>query len=303
MQFGIRGRVCATLTDIRNGNQCVFDEKNIILNDFLNHWFTSATALFSPQTIYGCYVGTSDAPPRPDDEGLCGVVLAFNANGSDLAETPNVYTNYGESQPQYESYIPHIVYAKRWVFAAGMGTGFVKETAIRSQDGYWVARRPIIPHFYKSEYHVLTVDWYLYLTNHTLKSETFYAGMRGETIRFEFTQNDYQLYRLCTGEQGVWFGYTGTPVIVAGTSNSKEFPLNNGIQGEFIPCDQVAVSVEPYIANSLERRFVFHFSDTDLPEPVGEIVLQDFGRLTFDPPLVKSSNASLTLTITMSLVR
>ena len=81
-KMGIKGEVTAVLTDIRNGSKKVITQDNLILNHFLDRWFTQNVTLLSANTMNTCLLGTDDTPPTPSDTALGGTTLASNNTGT-----------------------------------------------------------------------------------------------------------------------------------------------------------------------------------------------------------------------------
>ena len=81
-KMGIKGEVTAVLTDTRNGSKKVFTQDNLILNHFLDRWFTQNVTLLSENTMNTCVLGTDDTPPTPSDTALGGTTLALSNAGT-----------------------------------------------------------------------------------------------------------------------------------------------------------------------------------------------------------------------------
>ena len=104
LDFGIRGKVKATVTDIRDGSKRVVKKDNLVLDSLMNSWFTSNRVLISAATMHMCYLGTSSTPPSPTDTGVQGTVLASSSAGTTLhidgprAELPALSALPGDGQ-------------------------------------------------------------------------------------------------------------------------------------------------------------------------------------------------------------
>ena len=81
-KMGIKGEVTAVLTDTRNGSKKVITQDNLILNHFLDRWFTQNVTLLSASTMNTCVLGTDDTPPTPSDTALGGTTLASSNAGT-----------------------------------------------------------------------------------------------------------------------------------------------------------------------------------------------------------------------------
>lgn len=88
VKMGIKGEVTLTLTDVRNGKKTEVRQDNLLLDSFLNRWFTQSTTIF-PSAMSRCYIGTGDSPPSAADLGLQGSQLAMVAD-SNVVETRSI---------------------------------------------------------------------------------------------------------------------------------------------------------------------------------------------------------------------
>ena len=84
-----KGRVKTTLTDIRTGKKEIHEQDNLLLNSFMNEWFTGNREFLSASTMSACFLDTSNAPADPNQTGIQGSTLASNTNGVTVfSETP-----------------------------------------------------------------------------------------------------------------------------------------------------------------------------------------------------------------------
>ena len=307
MNLGVSGYMTCVLRDIRTNNEeVVVEGNNLILNDFLDYWFTSGVPFFSPNTFHSCYIGNGRSLPVATDLGLSGSTLAVSSNGVDLEGHLYDYRNYDSEEISYSEYVPYLAYRREWLFAAGQGSGIVSEVAVATNTGKWFAKKLLEPEFHKSQYHELRIVWEIRVTNNPIKSFIRRDSPQGLVVHWQYTNNDYQLYRLLTGEQGVWFGYSGSPQIIASDSNTQQFPINNGINGSLVGVvGVVGVTpvVQPYAVGSSERTFIIKLESGDLNGDIGELILDKFARITFVPLLDKNIDLTLDIPITIRITR
>jgi hypothetical protein len=190
---------------------------------------------------------------------------------------------------------------RQWTFPAGVGTGLIKKLGLRatSSSPYgnaWVSIIFLDNPMDKGEFHQLDVFWKL-----TVKIEATPQGII-ENGQWE-TEEDVnwalqwlpKMFHAITMSNGQipWFGISGTPTLALGTSNSLEIPVwwGNGIQGvQFASYDTANIrEVSPYVPGSLERTVrLFLETDQGTEEPIAEMALYRFARITFNPALDKT---------------
>ena len=190
---------------------------------------------------------------------------------------------------------------RQWTFPAGVGTGLIKKLGLRatSSSSYgnaWVSIILLDNPMDKGEFHQLDVFWKL-----TAKIEAIPQGVI-ENGQWE-TEEDVnwvlqwlpKMFHAITMSNGhiPWFGIGGTPTLALGTSNSLEIPVwwGNGIQGvQFATYDTANIrEANPYVPGSLERTVrLFLEVDQGTEEPIAEMSLYQFARITFNPALDKT---------------
>ena len=74
--FGIQGKVKYELTDTRNGKKEIIEENNILLDNYLNKFFTGNFGLLNASVFNRCYLGDSNIAPTRSQTGLQGNQLA-----------------------------------------------------------------------------------------------------------------------------------------------------------------------------------------------------------------------------------
>ncbi|HHV42121.1 MAG TPA: WD40 repeat domain-containing protein, partial [Clostridiaceae bacterium] len=82
VKVGVKGKIKATLTDTRTGQKEIFEQDNLLLDSFLDRWFTQNVILLSASTMNTCLLGTDDTPPTPSDTALGGTTLASSSAGT-----------------------------------------------------------------------------------------------------------------------------------------------------------------------------------------------------------------------------
>jgi len=84
----VRGRVRTTLRDIRTGAEFVHEQRNLLLDSFLDRWFTQNVAFFHTNTMSQCLLGDGNTPPSPSDTGLSGNTLATHSSPVTVVPAP-----------------------------------------------------------------------------------------------------------------------------------------------------------------------------------------------------------------------
>jgi len=85
--FGIQGKVKYELTDTRTGEIDVIEENNMLLDDYLDSFFTTATGLLNSRVFHTCYIGDSDVAPARNQTGVQGSVLATKSPLEQVVDT------------------------------------------------------------------------------------------------------------------------------------------------------------------------------------------------------------------------
>lgn len=223
--------------------------------------------------------------------------------------------------------------SRKWVFPAGVGTGTIKEAFVKSNSLSTTSALPVTPvarkvfdlPIEKTEFHQLEVEWTIEaslpqvsvgvisggqvdgVTDITWKSEIAQTQLRslcqGLSISFSSsTRYRNPIYRLAAHAEyssAAWGALT-----IVGSSNlpgNLEFDDINTIYG-FEMLNQLMVMEEvPYVTDSFQQGFRLMLEVDQANGEIGEISPRYLGRLTFDPPLQKSSNYRLYIDFMFSL--
>ena len=222
--------------------------------------------------------------------------------------------------------------SRKWVFPAGVGTGTIKEAFVRSNSlsnsalpTTPVARKVFDLPIEKTEFHQLEVEWTIEaslpqvsvgvisggqvdgVTDITWKSEVAQTQLRAlcQGLSMYFGSNTrYRnpIYRLAARAEypsAAWGALT-----IVGSSNlpgNLEFDDIDTIYGSEILNQLMVMEEVPYVTDSFQQRFRLMLEVDQANGEIGEIVLRYLGRLTFDPPLQKSSNYRLYIDFMFSL--
>lgn len=214
--------------------------------------------------------------------------------------------------------------SRKWVFPAGVGTGIIREAFVRSNSlsnsalpTTPVARKVFDLPIEKTEFHQLEVEWTIEaslpqvsvgvisggqvdgVTDITWKAEVAQTQLRtlcqALLIRFG-SNNRYRnpIYRLAARAEyssADWGALT-----IVGSSNlpgNLEFDNINTIYGSELLNQLMVMEEVPYVTDSFQQRFRLMLEVDQANGEIGEILIRYLGRLTFDPPLQKSSNYRL----------
>lgn len=203
----------------------------------------------------------------------------------------------------------NISYSRKWTFPAGVGTGTVREVALRSNstaalpngNSTWVARIVLPEPLEKTNLHQLDVIWEIEMENPGVWEGVIPGGSRdGSDLAWRVTINEEQFFALVSTGYSIpanWFGVTGTPNVRIGTSNEESdliFDRGNikGEEIEYISSTALSI-VNPYVPGSLKRTIRLFLEVNQGNGQIGEIVLggstssNSLARITFDPPLDK----------------
>lgn len=189
---------------------------------------------------------------------------------------------------------------RQWTFLAGVGTGLIKKLGLRATSGAygnaWVSIILLDNPLDKSEFHQLDVFWKL-----TAKIEAIPQGMiengqwgTGEDVNWALQWLPKMFHEITMSNgQAAWFGISGTPALALGTFNGLDLRVwwGNGIQkGQFARYATTNIrEVMPYVPGSLERTVrLFLETDQGTEEPIAEMVMENFARITFNPALDKT---------------
>jgi hypothetical protein len=197
--FGIQGKVKYELTDTRTGKVEVIEENNMLLDSYLDNFFTSEIGLLDKEVFDRCYLGDSDVATARSQLGLQGAQLAVSNplvkvedNLLMLRNNVKLITNFTD----HSNYVNSVAFSpdgdyvasgdeddtvKVWEFnykiintakmgykyrfEAGTGTDMlIKEIVLRADDysdynAEWIARQVPSNPIDKKEYHQLDITW------------------------------------------------------------------------------------------------------------------------------------------------
>ncbi|HUM44416.1 MAG TPA: WD40 repeat domain-containing protein [Fervidobacterium sp.] len=215
--------------------------------------------------------------------------------------------------------------SRKWIFPAGVGTGTIREAFVQSNNflsgsalpATPVARKVFDLPIEKTEFHQLEVEWTIEaslpqvsvgvisggqvdgVTDITWKAEVAQTQLRylcqAPSIRFgSSTHYRNPIYRLAARAEyssADWGALT-----IVGSSNlpgNLEFDDINTIYGSEMLNQLMVMEEVPYVTDSFRQRFRLMLEVDQANGEIGEILIRHLGRLTFDPPLQKSSNYRL----------
>lgn len=205
-------------------------------------------------------------------------------------------------------------YARAWTFPAGTGTGTVSELYLRASSSSPYSSTPVArvvldSPIHKTEFHQLDVEWTIELKCDPVVSTYIENGqVDGTPVDCRFELLHMMFHGLCTENiHTSWFGITGTPRLRLGDSNAETNKFFKfGIQGEeFANFNTANIRIpSPYVPDSLERTVrIFLEVDQGNEQPIAEMVMERFARLTFDPPLEKNDSNRLYVDVTFKWER
>ena len=205
-------------------------------------------------------------------------------------------------------------YTRGWTFPAGTGTGTVKELYLRTintspYSNTPVARVVLNSPIHKTEFHQLDVEWTIELKCDPVVSTYIENGqVDGSPVTCRFEHLHMMFFGICFDTAHTsWFGITGTPRLRLGDSNLETNAFfDYGIQGnEFVNFNTANIRISgPYVPDSLERTVrMFLEVDQGNEQPIAEMVMERFARLTFDPPLEKNASNRLYVDVTFKWER
>ena len=95
IEVGVKGHVKLTLTDTRDESKQVYENPNLLLDDYLNRFFTNSPhpVFLHENTVHGCHLGTNGETPQPSNTGLRGSTLASSISSELTAQPQNIITN------------------------------------------------------------------------------------------------------------------------------------------------------------------------------------------------------------------
>ena len=207
---------------------------------------------------------------------------------------------------------------RRWTFAAGVGTGVIREIALRSSStspwsSSWVARQVLSTPIDKTQFHELDVEWTLEVLVPQAFEGTIPNGQRdGSSIDWAYhlypVHAVYLFASQDTSYRPAWFGITGTPSLHVSQSNdepdilwvqpAQKAPFNEDLSGTGLR------TPDPYTPGSLSRTVRINLDVHQANNgPVGALSLSGLGYITFDPPLDKVDTHRLYVDVTISLQR
>lgn len=335
-----KGRVKTTLTDIRTGKKEIHEQDNLLLNSFMNEWFTGYGTFLSASTMSACFLDTSNTPADPNQTGVQGSTLASNTNGVTVfSETPwnegklpNLSTlpshardcsfspdgkylavAYSSARPYitvYRTEKPKTTTAqkmkRKWTFPPGTGTGEISSLVLRtSTANVWTSRVALDFPINKTEFHELEVEWEIELFFDFETEVMIPSGqIDGETdvkVTIELSPHFTHQISSLSGHRK-WL-QTTSPALLLGRRNTPYggIPTIQGLQGEQVAryTNSNIREAQPYISGSLERTTrIFLETNQGNDYPIAEMVLEDFCRLRFDPPLEKDDMHRLYIDLT-----
>lgn len=214
--------------------------------------------------------------------------------------------------------------SRKWVFPAGVGTGTIREAFVRSNNlsASVLSRTPVARKVFdlpieKTEFHQLEVEWTIEaslpqvsvgvisrgqvdgITDITWRAEVAQTQLRSlcQALLIRFgTNNRYRnpIYRLAARAESSTAEWGALTIV--GSSNlpgNLEFDDITTIYGSEMLNQLMVMEEVPYVTDSFQQRFRLMLEVDQANGEIGEIVLRYLGRLTFDPPLQKSSRYRL----------
>jgi len=214
--------------------------------------------------------------------------------------------------------------SRKWIFPAGVGTGTIREAFVQSRSlsasalpTTPVARKVFDLPIEKTEFHQLEVEWTIEASLPQVSVGVISGGqvdgVTDITWRAEIAQT--QLRILCQSPS-IYFGsstryrnpiyrlaaraeYSSADwgaLTIIGSSNlpgNLEFDGTTTIYGSELLNQLMVMEEVPYVTDSFRQRFRLMLEVDQANGEIGEILIRYLGRLTFDPPLQKSSNYRL----------
>ena len=214
--------------------------------------------------------------------------------------------------------------SRKWVFPAGVGTGTIREAFVRSNNlsnsalpTTPVARKVFDLPIEKTEFHQLEVEWTIEaslpqvsvgvisggqvdgVTDVTWKAEVAQTQLRSlcQALLIRFGSNNrYRNPIYCLAARAEYSSAAWGALTIVGSSNlpgNLEFDDINTIYGSELFNQLMVMEEVPYVTDSFQQRFRLMLEVDQANGEIGEILIRYLGRLTFDPPLQKSSNYRL----------
>lgn len=252
----------------------------------------------SVTNIAYCALGDNNTPPVYTDlGGIKGNILGAESGNS----VNRSLCNTGE-YPVWEK----VTYK----FVAGKATGVIREIAIQSTNaiGTGYARVVIDPPIVKTETDEVIVTYIRYL----YRSADVFEGVipKGQSdgvtdISWKATINNIQLRSILSGytlrclrdtNYSLYFT-TGTSNLPSDVFNDTDTTIKGTKISSYIPN---FLDLLTQVPGTNYGDFRFGFETTATNGNIGELVLERIARITFDPPLIKTNNRRLYLTLRLS---
>lgn len=275
-------------------------EHKVVDNMLLDGFFKTVCEYKRPiyTAIAECEIGDGDTPVQPTDTGLSGNVLA---------------SVYGSSENSIEGEYP--VYKKvTYTFAAGVGTGTIKEIGINSSlSGIYTSRIVLDEPIEKGDFDKLTVIYTLSAKRGGSWTGTITGGQRdGETdIDYTVSMNNRQLFQLFHNRYETMDKWPSSGRVTIGDSNAPsdlENDLDSTIKGNTL--FQGVPMVRDFKEYSEGDNFVdmvLGLEDSQVEGEIGEIVFGIYSvgyfRVTFNPKLDKTGDYRLYMTLRYQFTR
>jgi hypothetical protein len=318
-----RGHVKVTARNVlTNETKILFDDNNTIIKpiiensgySFFKNNGNGYLIGYGPHDVWAnedtilktVLLGTSNTPASLSDTGLKGTQLASNSSGTTITSS-----TFGQSPVSIK---------RKWVFAAGVGTGSVGEVVL-SSGNVFVARQVLETLFDKTVLHELTVEWTLEFSAGSWNG-TIFAGQRdGITdVAWNLTINNRQAWRLAAGCAAAGWNRSSliwdrTAIrIKTGTSNTVSDLVNDAvgtIKGTQLFSGYPSLSsFESYTDGNYYREINIKLDTGQSNGQIGELLFTaNYGeendhyifRCTFTPALDKTSAYQLLLTFRISM--
>lgn len=275
-------------------------EHKVVDNMLLDGFFKTVCQYKRPlyTAIAACEIGDGDTPVQPTDTGLSGNVLA---------------SVYGSSENSIEGEYP--VYKKvTYTFAAGVGTGTIKEIGIRSSwSGLYTSRIVLDEPIEKGDFDKLTVIYTLSAKRGGSWTGTITGGQRdGETdIDYTVSMNNRQLFQLFHNQYETMDKWPSSGRVTIGDSNAPsdlENDTYSTIKGnklfEGVP---MVKDFKEYSEGDNFVDMVLGLEDSQVEGEIGEILFRiaaiGYFRVTFNPKLDKTGDYRLYMTLRYQFTR
>lgn len=275
-------------------------EHKVVDNMLLDGFFKVVCQYKKPiyMAIAACEIGDGDTPVQPTDTGLSGNVLA---------------SVYGSSKNSIEGEYP--VYKKvTYTFAAGVGTGTIKEIGIRGGwAGAYTSRIVLDEPIEKVDFDKLTVIYTLSAKRGGSWTGTITDGQRdGETdIDYTVSMNNRQLFLFFHNQYETMDKWPSSGMVTIGDSNAPsdlENDTYSTIKGntlfEGVP---MVKDFKEYSEGDNFVDMVLGLEDSQVEGEIGEILFRissrGYFRVTFNPKLDKTGDYRLYMTLRYQFTR